>query len=922
MAYTGYSEYTPVFTKLIVNEFVNDYEGDSYIGYYENIRLYLQGAIDEEMFVKFLENSNFCIYELDHLLENVNNLLENNIPYKQKLNKFISDNIDSRDVNNKMISVKALSLLFDDFIENYSYDIFDYECFYISIFGIFINLDDSGFMEFMNGIIKKNSLTFEDFYFLINFMKELVDYTCISKYSREFIIYSEDFLDVVDDSLEHISILMFMTFKINKILQDICNNQQDNVYLKDKKFVLVILKLFSIYCNEYNVIFIDQIDDKNKKFIENTNIMYVFLKALAEFPINKEDCLVILNVYSKLIFDYVEYESMKKITNVVKYLVSPVLKQSDLNEEINKKNVVGGEQEIINMLSFCFLMKYDYVKKFTDKYRSFDYEFDNQICFYILKLIVSEDIEMKKKRFSDFIENYYVRLLEGINSKEDGLFSYLLWITSDIVKNDIAFKGISKIYPLLTISNRISDQRLYDFIKKVIDGLEGGYLYSFEGKSFYNTILDSEKKFYQSRIDREYFYAKYFFEDEHSEDIEIEKNKFINSLVEYFKNSSLNNREKYYRNLLNNKYFDVYKFDILNELNKLNIDENLVKNECDFLIYNSPHEEGLKFGITLSLYLKEYFYEEVYYNILNKVNWGDIFYLINDKFGYKSSKIKTFINHNSFIFLIKYEFYRVDLLNLIESNKNKQSEIKKIKHGLLEDIINTYSNEFKENLNSYDLVYIIISHYYFENDVKDIDMLTLKLKTIVKMINEDKYMHLLNDNYIYRIFEKCFEAYTKYFISFTQFEVLEEIYTALEKKFINTDISYKEIESNNDLNENLEENFKSKSSDVLKNINRKLKSSEAEDYFENIFASENIDLIIKILSNETKFYNETLKFFYEYLKHMNLGTIENIYKKCLQNIFVAKVFIKILSNYPDVLLNTLTDYKKSKVYLKIVNCSF
>lgn len=921
MSYTGYSEYIPLYTKLIVTEYANDYEGDSYVAYYENIRLYLSGDMDEETFTKFVENSKFCMYELDHLIKNIDNLLEGNIQYKQKLNKFIENNIDSKDVNNKVITAKALSLLFDDFIDSYSYDIFDYECFYLSIFGVFINLDDEGFMEFISENLKINSVNYDDFYFLISFIKELVDYTYVSKYSREFIIYSEDFLDVIDDTTEHISLLMFLTFRIGKMLQEICDNPEENIYLKDKKFILVVLKLFSIYCNEYNAIFIDQIDEKNKKFLENTNIIYILLKALTEFPITKGDCVIILNVYSKLIFDYVEYASMKKITNIVKYLVSPVLKEEDLRQEFDERTIIDGEQEIINILSYCFIMEYDYVEKFIDKYVSFDYEFDNQICFYILKLILTENIENKTKYFSNFIDGYYVRLLEGLNSKEESLFNYLLWITNDIIKHNINFRGMSKIYPLLVRSNKIGNDRLYEFTKNVVNQLEGDYVYSFEGKSFYKKVLESEKSFYQFRIDREYLYAKYLFVGKFTKEIEDEKKQFLDLFLEYvMNNNSLVNRENYYNCLLKNKYFDIYKFEVLEKLNQYRIDEELLKKECDFLIYNSPHEEGFKFGIILSLNFDTCYYAEVYENIVEKVNWGDIFYVINYKFKLKSTDFKEKI-HDSFTFMIKYEMFQFNFLNTIHLNPNIYNETYNKKDIIISKIINSYFSEFSNKLNSYDLTYLIISYYYFENEVSDIDILTLYLKTIVKLINEDENLSILNDNYIYKIFMKYFEVYTKYFISFTQFEVLEEIYTAFENKYKYIDICNKEIESISDDTEN-QDNFKNKSSDILKNINTKLKSSEADEYYEHIFESENIELLLKILANETKFYNETMKLFYEYLQHGNISTIESIYRKSSENIFVARIFIKILAFNPRILLNTLTDFKKNRIYLKILNCTF
>ena len=224
MAYIGYSEHIPLFTKLLVDEFGSDYEGDSYLIYFENIRSYLYGDISSNDLLEFFDNSNFCIFELDHLIKNINDIIEKNISYKQKLNKFLFENINSEASDNRGISIKSLSLMFDDFMDIYNENIFDYESFYISIFGVFINLSQEKFMEFIYDIIKYNSLTFDDFYFLINFLKDMVEFKYLDKYVKEFILYSEDYLDVIDNSVEHISILMFLTFKLNKTLINLSKN--------------------------------------------------------------------------------------------------------------------------------------------------------------------------------------------------------------------------------------------------------------------------------------------------------------------------------------------------------------------------------------------------------------------------------------------------------------------------------------------------------------------------------------------------------------------------------------------------------------------------------------------------------------------------------------------------------------------------
>ena len=142
MAYIGYSEHIPLFTKLLVDEFGSDYEGDSYLIYFENIRSYLYGDISSNDLLEFFDNSNFCIFELDHLIKNINDIIEKNISYKQKLNKFLFENINSEASDNRGISIKSLSLMFDDFMDIYNENIFDYESFYKfvsrEIYGIYI----------------------------------------------------------------------------------------------------------------------------------------------------------------------------------------------------------------------------------------------------------------------------------------------------------------------------------------------------------------------------------------------------------------------------------------------------------------------------------------------------------------------------------------------------------------------------------------------------------------------------------------------------------------------------------------------------------------------------------------------------------------------------------------------------------------
>ena len=203
-------------------------------------------------------------------------------------------------------------------------------------------------------------------------------------------------------------------------------------------------------------------------------------------------------------------------------------------------------------------------------------------------------------------------------------------------------------------------------------------------------------------------------------------------------------------------------------------------------------------------------------------------------------------------------------------------------------------------------------------------MTTLKLKTIMKLLKEDNNKIIENDVLVYEIFNKCFEVYTKSFVSLTQFEVLEEIYNLFENKFVKlngNEIEHKDIELNHEVDINKKFNFKMRYSEILKKINKIFKSSEADEYYENIFISQNIDLIISILSNETKFYNESMNLFYEYVNENSLNALCKIYKKSIENIFVARVFIKLLSFYPNVIISTLKDSKKLDLYVKILECS-
>ncbi len=907
MAYIGYSKHTQLFTKLLVEEFGDNYEGDSYLIYFEKTRLYLEEDISEQDFVKFLDNTNFCIFELDHLLKNINDIIENSIPHKQKLNKFLNKYIDESSNENREVYIKALSLLFDDFLDLYNEDIFDYENFYISIFGIFINLSQEKFMEFIDQVIKYNSLTFDDFYFLINFLQDFVEFKYLDKYTKKFIIYCKDYLDVIDDSVEHISMLMFLTFKLNKTLTDISKGIDNNNWKENKELIISTLKLLSNYCEEYNLVFIDKINEDDNKFLENRDIVYAFLKYLTAFPINEGDCDVILEIYSKLIFDYKDYESIRKVTEIVKYLISPILKHEIRSGKILSKNT----QEVINVLSCCFLLKINYVKLIKENYNI--YGFNKEIVIYILKLIYSEEIENKQLYINDFIKYFRENIIDEFNYGDEGLFTYILWIINDIVKSGKI--NIYDVFELLCKNERICNEQIYILIKNILSSLNIDDLYSFEGKSFYLNIKDKKNYVFRERIDREYFYAKNLYFNKNNFKVINEKNDIISKLKNYFNKSTLKNRELYYSALINNKYFDVYKFDLIKELEYENICVNKLKKECDFLIYNSPNIEGFKLGLLFSCLFNENYYLEVYNNSLFKMDCGDIYSYINIKFGCFNEE--DILRHESYNFLVKWIIFK----NVINSSDRLLNK------SFIKSILDNCFKQSNFNTDVYYYMYEII--FYDEGEelfkINDINTLTLKIRTILNLLEEDIHNDIIDDSYIYEMFNKYFDLYTKVFVSLTQFEVLNDVYNTLEGKFIksNKDITYKEIEFNIIESGYEEESFKNSYIHVMKKINKVFKSDEAESYYENIFLSENINLIIEIISNEKVFYNDTMELFYKYINNMDVKhlILEKIYKKTIRNVFIARVFIKLLSYYPSILQETIKNIKTRGTYIKIIDNS-
>lgn len=907
MSYIGYSNEISTFVKILVDEFGNDYEGDSYLTYYDTIVMFLNGDISSEDLIKFFDSSNFCIFELDHLIKNINDFIEKDILYKQKLNRFVADNINIESSNNVDISVKALSLLFDDFFDIYNENIFDYESFYIPFLGIFRCFSQQKFMEFVAEILKGNSLISYDFYFMVKFLKEFIEFKYLNKYVKEFIVYSQEYIDENDDDIEYMPILMFVTFKINKILSNMIKNNDFNFWNGDKKLILATLKLFTKYFKEHNILFIDKIDQDNKSFIDNNKIAYMILKYLTNFPINYEDCKIILISYLDLIFDYIEYEEINKITEVVKYLVSPVMGDYELDHGINSDDI----NEVIMTLTFCFLTGEEYIYLFISRCKNFG--FNKKIAFYVLKLILLEDVENKKKFLITFVEKFGKNILEDFNYGDEALFNYILWITNDLVNKTEKFEGLSKVVNFLSKRSKFRNSQMYNLLLNIFDKFKCEKCYIYEGKSFYEYLINTEENIVYNRLDREYFYIKYRLIKDDNKKIFSEKESLMNSIENYFNCINYENRNNYYEILINADYFDIYKFELLDFIVNLNIDESKIKNECDFLIFNSPHEEGVKFGILLSLALDKNYYSKEYSNIFPKVIWGDIFFELYKKF--QIDEFSPGFEHDSFNFLVNYELNKnKDFLNnALDNFEDRYLKLKGLIFGKL--------NVFDKKLNVFSYIYILIFSSKYETDV---NTNTIKLKTIYDLLENDFSNEIIVDEYIYEIFIECFKIYTKSFISLTQFEILESIYKMLEYKFLNikSDLSFKDIElDNSTLKDVSTKNFKCQFAEILKDINKIMKSPQADEYYDNLFVSEDLDVIIEILNNEKKIYNETLSLFQDYINGGNLTVLQAIYKKCNKNMFVAKVFIKIMAIYPEILLNTLKDINRYDLYLKILESS-
>ena len=120
MSYIGYSDKFHVFTKII-SDIVLDKETDilndnNYLKYYNKICDYLNLYIDENDLIAFINCNKFPIIKAELMIYNLNNLIEKNVEYKQRLHKFISNNIR---LFSKNIVVSILALLFDDFLNYY-----------------------------------------------------------------------------------------------------------------------------------------------------------------------------------------------------------------------------------------------------------------------------------------------------------------------------------------------------------------------------------------------------------------------------------------------------------------------------------------------------------------------------------------------------------------------------------------------------------------------------------------------------------------------------------------------------------------------------------------------------------------------------------------------------------------------------------
>lgn len=909
MSYVGYSDKFSVFTKImsdiILDKDTNILNDNGYLKYYNKICDYLNFCIDENDLINFINCNKFPIIKSELIVYNLNKLIEKNVEYKQRLHKFILNNIQ---FFSKSDIVPILGLLFDDFLNQYKSSILGGNNFYISLFGIYISSENGEFLQLISSILGDTLLKENEFYFLLLFLSEIIDFTSYNKYIKVFVDYYSFYKEIELQKTNYLSTIIYDVFRIDSFLSYMWEDEREKL-IKNKEFLLNLLNLLISYHLECRCDFLIRQNNANIKVY--LNLIYELLINLFEFKVDDFEYKILLDICEHVILDYLDFESslINKIRDLIFNMLGPYIDNLDIccKDELDIKNYKKN-----TILLWLFQKDYLSILDEVVKFNLVKYDF----IIIILKLIFG-DILGKR-------EHYLLRfnkiLLSNINLFSDGeikkIVNYMLWILKDILKYDNNIRNLLSIILTVLKYSNFSDNSIYELVNTIfnIKPMISDYLV-FDGKPFYNSLLESNEVIYR-RLDREYIYAKNIF-IRHSNEILNERDNLISYLKSYFSCSNNENREKrkiYYSYLLTLKYFDLYKFEINSYFESIKDRYNKLRSEIDFLIYNSKHEEGFKLGITLSLLFKCTEYIDVYNDIIDKVSWGDIFYEIYQIYGDKILRFNELKNHRCYIFRIKFR------LRSIYGDKKFKSLNKRnfvIREEIFKDL-----NAFKGKLNSHVFVYSIIFSDYYSDKKSSVNILTLNLMTILKLINEDLDNDIIFDSYIYYKFRFYISLYCHKIISYTQIQTLDCVIKILKKKIfsINEKVVIKEIENVDFDHRNLvlSKSIKSEYNDILHFLDNVINGFKTSDYYDEIFYSENIELIKNILDSEKKFYNKEMELFYDYIHTINFSILNKIYLYSLNKPIIAKVFIKLLNDYPAILYKTLNDKNKFFIYKKIV----
>lgn len=330
MSYIGYSDKLPVFTKII-SLISKDKESDTlnnrnYSKYYNKICDYLNLKIHENDLIYFIQSNKFPIIKTELLIYNLNNLIKKNIENKQRLHKFISNNIHLFS-QNEILSI--IALLFDDFLEYYESCIFASNNFYISLFGIFVSSNDDEFLHSISVILKDTVMQANEFYFLILFLSEVVDFAIYHKYLKFFVDYYLFYRESKLQNNNHLCVVIYEIFRIDCFFSSMWEVERKKL-VKNRDFVVNLLNLLILYHQEsaYDILTKHGMDCIEEYF----ELMYQLLICLFEFEVDESEYKISLNIYEYIILDYLEFdsESIKRLKNILFSILSQCLNNTSI----------------------------------------------------------------------------------------------------------------------------------------------------------------------------------------------------------------------------------------------------------------------------------------------------------------------------------------------------------------------------------------------------------------------------------------------------------------------------------------------------------------------------------------------------------------------------------------------------------------